>query len=706
MDRMANPAEPPDVPPQSIPAAEAGWSLHADAARYDIAVRAAGVLCRCADPTRSNAADLAPMGERTDPLVTLRGSDQAIAWRLAAWHQPDTSTLHLTLHGDAAPIEAEIAFTLDAPTGMLHRRATLRHHGDGPPFDLGATLAFSVSVPEPIDDLLHLTGDWAQEAQVQHQNRFDQPLLLESRTGKSGFRHEPYVALRASAATYVCQLFWSGNWAIEVRPGPDGIVLQGGFNPWRFRHRLRTGNDLTLPETVFGRVAGDLNAATQRLHAWRRAHRLAPARPIPVQFNSWYSHYEELSTEAMLRMIPLVRDLGCEGFVIDSGWFAADDADAAPSRDLLTGDWRVSPSRFPNGLREVSDACEAAGLGFGLWFEPEAIGPFSAVRAKNPEWLHHIDDEPPAGDKRALLHLGVPDAWQHAYDRVTQVLRQVGAVWMKWDFNTDLGSGGWAPGLPPALTYTDPLVAHYLGLYRLQDAIRAAFPDLVLEMCASGGGRLDGAILSHAHVNWISDQPAPLRKLAIHFGTQLMHPPEACNDMLIQWPQTFMPGYGAEPSPLDDRCDLAFRLRVAMLGAFGLSCRLDHWSEGDRAVGAAHVAFYRERLRPIIPSAVQFMLTDAPPVDGAGDWAAVWYLASRDEAGAPHREAGALFVFRLAGDEPVRRFALPGLLAERQYRLSWQDSGTTLHDGAALLAGLQVRIDAPFRSALCVVQAV
>jgi alpha-galactosidase len=553
-------------------------------------------------------------------------------------------------------------------------------------------------LPEPVDYLLHLTCDWAKEAQVQRQYRLDQPLLLESRAGKSGFRHEPYVALRASAATYVCQLFWSGNWAIEVRPDANGIVLHGGLNPWRFRHRLRADNALTLPEVVFGRVAGDLNAATQRLHAWRRAHRLAPARPIPVQFNSWYSHYEELSTDAMLRMIPLVRDLGCEGFVIDSGWFGADDTDSAPSRDLLTGDWRVSPSRFPNGLREVSDACKAAGLGFGLWFEPEAIGPYSAVRASHPEWLHHIDDEPPADDKRALLHLGVPGAWQHAYDRVTQVLRQVGAVWMKWDFNTDLGSGGWAPGLPQALTDTDPLVAHYLGLYRLQDAIRAAFPDLVLEMCASGGGRLDGAILSHAHVNWISDQPAPLRKLAIHFGTQLMHPPEACNDMLIQWPQTFMPGYGAEPSPLDDRCDLAFRLRVAMLGAFGVSCRLDRWSDADRAIGAAHVAFYRERLRPIIPSAVQYLLTDMPPVDGAGDWAAIWYLA-------PHREAGALFVFRLAGEEPVRKFTLPGLLAERQYRLTWQDGGTTLDDGATLLAGVQVRIDAAFRSALCVVQA-
>jgi len=78
---------------------------------------------------------------------------------------------------------------------------------------------------------------------------------------------------------------------------------------------------------------------------------------------------------------------------------------------------------------------------------------------------------------------------------------------MKWDFNADLGAGGWAPGLPAALTDQDPLVAHYEGLYRLQDAIRRWFPDLVLEMCASGGGRMDGELLSRSHFE-LDQRPA------------------------------------------------------------------------------------------------------------------------------------------------------------------------------------------------------
>jgi alpha-galactosidase len=111
-------------------------------------------------------------------------------------------------------------------------------------------------------------------------------------------------------------------------------------------------------------------------------------------------------------------------------------------------------------------------------------------------------------------------------------------------------------------------------LYRLQDSIRRWFPDLILEMCASGGGRMDAELLSHAHVNWVSDQPGPLRKLAIHFGTQLAHPAVVCNDWLIEWPPGRIAGYDDDDSlNVDKRCDLPFRLRVAMLAALGSAQR-------------------------------------------------------------------------------------------------------------------------------------
>ncbi len=324
------------------------------------------------------------------------------------------------------------------------------------------------------------------------------------------------------------------------------------------------------------------------------------------------------------------------------------------------------------------------------------IGPLSAIRADHPEWLHHLGGAPPAADQRAVLNLGIPAARRHAFDRITRILSAVEVDWMKWDFNTDLGAGGWAPGLPELLTDQDPLVAHYDGLYRLQNAIRRWFPDIVLEMCSSGGGRLDSEIMAHAHVNWISDQPGPVRKLAIHFGCQLAHPAVICNDWLVEWPPgNIAPGsadgaYGG--SGADTRGDLPFRLRVAMLGSFGISARADLWRGADAAVAAAHVELYRDKLRPLIHHGDQYLLTPAPPPDGNGDWAAMCYVAK-------DASAGALFAFRLAGGEASRAFSLPGLNAKARYRAS-------SFEGAALplTAGLTVELPQPFSSEIVVVE--
>jgi alpha-galactosidase len=273
----------------------------------------------------------------------------------------------------------------------------------------------------------------------------------------------------------------------------------------------------------------------------------------------------------------------------------------------------------------------------------------------------------------------------------------LGVGWMKWDFNADLGPGGWAPGLPERLTAQDPLVAHYRGLYRLQDSIRTAFPDLILEMCASSGGRMDGEILARAHVNWISDQPGPLRKLAIHFGTQLAHPAVVCNDWLVEWPPGAIPGYDDQYAETDVRGDLAFRLRVAMLGSFGVSAPMDRWTESDITTAAAHIALYRTRVRAIIQHGDQYLLTRAPPADGNGDWAAIWY-AAKDGAG------GVLVAFRLMGADGTRAFALPGLLAQERYQVRRFSGASTDTTGAALAAGFAVTVANPFDSELILVE--
>lgn len=665
--------------------------------RYEITVQghAVTVGCFAADA----AAGPPPMGSMGsvaagEPMVRVGRGRRAVYWRVQDWRQHGHQHI-LTLRARGQPLQAEVTFACDPRTGLLTRRTLLRHIGGKGEIDIRTTLGFAATIHERIPRIVHLAGGWQEEMEIQRMDPGEDGLLLESREGKTSFAEQPYVALRAANATYVCQIFWSGNWHLRVAPYDGGAAIFGGLNNWRFRHRLRPGRRLVLPTVLFGRVDGGINVATQRLHDYRRAHRPDPDRAIPVQYNSWYPYFGEPTAEALLPLVPIARRLGCEVFVIDAGWYRTDEGDSDAEWDERTGDWRVSRTRFPQGLREISTRCHAEGLKFGLWFEPEAIGPTSSIRREHPEWLHHIDGRLPPATDRAILNLGVPQAWEHVFERITSILRRLEVDWMKWDFNADLeASGGWAPTLPKDLIGQAPLVAHYHALYRMQDAIRTLFPNLTLEMCAGGGGRMDGEILSHAHVNWISDQAGVLHKLAIHFGTRLAHPAVACNDWLIDWM-----GSDREDGPAltDDRGDLPFRLRVAMLGSFGISAPIEQWPEDDLNVAAAHVTLYKERLRAIIQHGDQYFLTMPPPPDGNGDWAAIWYAAKDGSAGV-------LFAFRLAGPHPGRLFQLPGLRAAGRYRVSLFSGGTAVKSGEALARGFVIEIAETFRSELCLVE--
>lgn len=598
------------------------------------------------------------------------------------------------LQGASHPVAMELVFTTDAATGSILREARLDHLG-GPPLDIRGALSLSALVTGPVTGLTYLDGAWAAETQVRHIRPDHTPLLLESRSGKTGFEYHPYLAAHTPDATVVVSLMWSGNWQIHARHRDDGLYVSAGLPDAGFQTELQPGESLTLPTAVILRTEGDLNAATQALHSLRRRLQRAGRPTIPVQFNTWYPFPGKPRVDLLLDLLPRARALGSEVFVLDGGWY--DNAAADPDDDPweLTGDWLVHKGMFPNGLQEIADACRAHGMDFGIWFEPEGIGYSAALRHQHPEWFHWINGAPPAGRKRGLLNFGIDGAREHARDSMLRILGETGARWVKWDFNEDLERGGWAPGTPPDLARQDPLLAHYRGVYRLQEELHAAFPDLVIEMCASGGGRFDGEIMRRAHVNWMSDQWEPLKNLSIHFGSQLCHPPELCNDWLIEWPVRSTPGRHGEPP--DARGDLRFRLHVAMLGSFGLSARIADWPDADLATAATEIAWYKDTARPVIQDGRQYILTPAPRLDGTGGWAAMWHAAANGDGGVA-------FAFRLDSNDDSWTLKLAGLDPAATYRLSQPDQPDRTETGATLANGIPLTIDAPYRSRRLTVQ--
>lgn len=207
---------------------------------------------------------------------------------------------------------------------------------------------------------------------------------------------------------------------------------------------------------------------------------------------------------------------------------------------------------------------------------------------------------------------------------------------------------------------------------------------------------MEPVILAHAHTNWMSDQTQALVTLAIHFGSHLAHPAVACNSWLVEWP----PHDALHKRQwTDERGDLAFRTRVAMLGAFGVSAPVERWSPDEIALVREHVAWYKRRVQPLIQAGDEYQLTPPPPVDGNGDWAAIWYAAK--EAGR-----GVLLAFRLAGTESTRTFPLPGLDPDARYLVTPFDGKPEHRLGRELAVGLTVAVDESYRSALIAVERV
>ena len=675
---------------------EGRWSVQFGASRYDLVFQA-GEL-RNSYFGDAEGADPVPVREhennrdnlrllRPEAAVFTGPRADLVRWASAT---PDIAQDRFTLVLEAEHHPLRLRWTLqyDAATSALSRRTELVHTG-GAPIDVRGALSFSTQIVGEFSEIRYVTGSWSSEGQVRAIRPDNTPIWLESRSGKTGFEYQPWLAASTDAATVLVQLAWSGNWHIHARHRDDGLFVSGGLPEVGFQTELRSGETLDLPSATLLRVTGDLNAATQKLHAYRRGQQSAGRPTIPVQFNSWYpfpgtSHVDDLKT-----LLPLVKELGCEVFVLDGSWFQNEKSRPGDTPFELTGDWLVHGESFPDGLKELSDACRSHGLGFGIWFEPESVGYTGRLHEAHPEWFHHVNGIPRSGRQRGILNLGIDAAREHVRDTMLAILRETDANWIKWDFNEDLLRGGWAPEIDPDLSRTDPLVAHCRGVHRLQEELHAALPELVIEMCASGGGRFDAETLRRGHTQWMSDEWRPLRNLSIHFGLQLCHPPELCNDWLIEWPPGDVPyAKGAEP---DERGDLLFRLRIAMLGSFGISARIAAWSEDERRTAAKEVAWYKTVARPLVQDGRQFVLTPQPSLDGLGGWAAMAHVAADGQSAVA-------FVFRLDADEGAFRLCVQGLVPDKSYRVSFACGDILRMTGAEAEAGVTVPIDAPYRS--------
>ncbi len=513
------------------------------------------------------------------------------------------------------------------------------------------------------------TSSWGQEF-TPHSESLRGTRILESTTGRSSNGVHPWFALTsASGGVLLGEIAWSGNWIVRIEPAEDGLYLiSGGLSNWEFYKVLAPGESMKGPEVVLVWLdKGSKADASIEISRFVRQHWI-PANgfrdSMPVEWNHWWPYTDTGISEKVFRAnVDVCAEIGVDICTLDAGWFGR------PDRDIgwweTQGDWDIVQSeRFPSGIRALSDYVHSKGMKFGIWCEIEALGKKALIGSRLPEITATRN-----GDRLGYVCLGCSMARDWAFETLKRLIEEYKADWIKLDFNLDPGAGcnrtdhGHGAG--------DGLYEHYLGYYSLLDQVRAAYPDVVLENCSSGGLRVDLGLLRHLHVTFLSDPDYTEHSLQLSWGASTGLPASAC--LKWTWSQNlFDNGENGCAEPIQGdmtRQKFDYIVRAALMHHPGISYRLPDYPKPWLSRLSHHIQTYKSRIAEYVASGDMHRLTAQPLRGYKGDRWCSFLITSADKASA------VLFVFRLSGSEVSRTLHLDGLADDRHYRLVFEDAG-------------------------------
>lgn len=607
---------------------------------------------------------------------------------------PGVDELHITLTHDSLPLSIDAIYTAWGETGVITRDLRLTNRG-ATAIRVESSPSIAWTLPKGEYTMRYLWGGWGMERQLATEAVGAGARRFEQTNGRSTQGYVPWLSLRneTSGVEYLAELAWSGNWWMEVErraevtPGAPALRDQDLEVTMGVRHdlggalTLAPGSSFDLPRAAFTASDGDLDDAANQMHRYQREYlfpRSTTNSPLLVQFNTWYPIGEKVSIETAKRYADAAAEIGTEAFVVDSGWYSRADW----TKEL--GDYEVNTEKFPRGLEELSDYVHAKGMKFGLWVEIENVGPESRLFREHPDWCLPYAGRPVLGWGRHQLDYAKPEVRAWARRTIDRLVRPYRLDWIKIDYNAAIGDR-----FDPAASDRrgDRLYQHIVHYYRWLDEVRAAYPNLVVENCASGGLRFDTGVMAHTHTTWISDTVNPIASLQLAYGSTLQFAPEVCNHWMVGDKDSGEVDPASAPGWWD------FMFRVPMNGQFGISSRLVEWSPAVRERAIANVALYK-RIRGVIAAADVYHLTPQPdPVRPTG-WTAFQYVTA-------DAKRSVLMAYRLSGGEKERVFRLRGLMPEVVYTVSANGKLLSQTKGADLAAsGVRVVLDDELRSAV------
>ena len=423
-------------------------------------------------------------------------------------------TLEITMEQPGARLK--LYFTLYETA--LTRFAVLENTGEQE-IELHKLMSFSMDIPGSFN-MTSFNGGWAAEMQRCDTVVGRSRVVNESLTGASSNQHNPGFLLSEEDATedagkvYGFNLIYSGNHYGSAQLSQQGFTrVMQGINPANFCRVLHPGEKFETPEAVICYSGAGFNGLSARMHEFVLDH-VVPEywsrKERPVLYNSWEGCMFDFNQSRLLDLARRAKDLGCELFVLDDGWFGNRNNDLAG-----LGDYNVNLKKLPHGLNGLAQKINKIGMEFGLWFEPESVNEDSDLYRAHPDWA--LTDCYPTiyGRHQLLLDLTKAEVRDYIVENVSRVLDSANITYVKWDMNRHSVAVG------------TKAHAYILGLYDVLRRIFGPRPEILLESCSSGGNRFDLGMLCFGPQVWCSDNTDPISRLDIQGNLSYLYPQSA-----------------------------------------------------------------------------------------------------------------------------------------------------------------------------------
>jgi len=570
----------------------------------------------------------------------------------------------LTSHN--ALFEIQSLWSLCCNTGILSRKDTFFNKGNEAVKLSRALQSFTFSLDNY--EIYSETSEWCYENQGAWQELLStaDTIILKNAGGRTTQGGTPYMCLREkkTGTGMIFHIVPRGNWIIRISSNSntsddaENLLIELGLSDEHLNLSILPDGSFELPEILMQTLPADgIEAAAPKLHQYEQNKCLKnksrndeKSFPAPIVYNSWFDWFDKLEVSRLRKQLDAAKQTGCEVFVIDAGWYGASNA----TWSAQTGDWRENlTSAFKGKMFQFAEEVRDAGLGFGLWMEPERLCENVPILKKHPQWFLQ------GAGECYYPNIALPKVNDYVFSEISRLIDTYQLVWMKIDFNFQLGTD------PSGAEFAD----YYSLWYQMLERLKEKYPYMFFEGCASGGMRLDLNTLSHFDGHFLSDNVNPWDILRISQSAALRLP----LSRIIRWAvlrniEDNVPTYG-EKITFEDRMitpagnaatwnefesvNFDFAILAALPGIFGLSGDLASFSEKQKIKLKEYILFYKQ-WRSFIAGSSVALLTSIGPLGNRNGWIAFQMIN-------PACDKMLIFVYRLENSNNKMSFKLDNI---------------------------------------------